>query len=291
MSTIQTSNAYEQVHNTIRPIDVIVTRKQKGFSVYNQDMVSPHLVITYCHQGFARFLYDMHEVTYSKNEVAVVLPGHVLNQLECSDDFTFSRLVVSKELFNEIQSRMFGKDDDAFTYRPIITLTEERAELLMQIFSILADIASFESQDLGMRHHLLLAQLFVGTEFLHYHYREQKHKKAHQPRTELFNHFCNLVIENYLKSREVQFYAKKMHYTPKHFTKLIREEMGITPAEWIEQYVITRAKILIEANPTLPLTKIAYMLNFAEPTNFYRYFKRVTGITASEYRNSLTRAS
>ena len=27
------------------------------------------------------------------------------------------------------------------------------------------------------------------------------------------------------------------------------------------------------------------MLGFSEPTSFYRYFKRVTGMTAKEYRD------
>ena len=30
----------------------------------------------------------------------------------------------------------------------------------------------------------------------------------------------------------------------------------------------------------------AYMLGFTEPTSFYRYFKRVTGMTAKQYRDS-----
>jgi AraC-like DNA-binding protein len=30
----------------------------------------------------------------------------------------------------------------------------------------------------------------------------------------------------------------------------------------------------------------AYLLGFSEPTSFYRYFKRVTGMTAKQYRDS-----
>ena len=32
------------------------------------------------------------------------------------------------------------------------------------------------------------------------------------------------------------------------------------------------------------LSKTAYMLGFSEPSSFYRYFKRGTGMTAKEYR-------
>jgi len=32
--------------------------------------------------------------------------------------------------------------------------------------------------------------------------------------------------------------------------------------------------------------EIAFMLGFTEPTSFYRYFKRATGMTAKEYLDS-----
>ena len=57
------------------------------------------------------------------------------------------------------------------------------------------------------------------------------------------------------------------------------------PAKWIEQYVTTQAKRLIKTHATQTLQEIAYMLGFSEPTSFYRYFKRVTGMTAKEYRD------
>ena len=54
----------------------------------------------------------------------------------------------------------------------------------------------------------------------------------------------------------------------------------------IEQYVIAQAKRLIETQATQTLQETAYMLGFSEPTSFYRYFKRATGMTAKEYRDS-----
>ena len=85
----------------------------------------------------------------------------------------------------------------------------------------------------------------------------------------------------------MKYYADLLHLTPKHFTKIIRQEMGVSPVEWIEQYIVTQAKKLIEIYPDHTLAQIAYMLGFSEPTTFYRYFKRVTGTTAKQYRESL----
>lgn len=60
----------------------------------------------------------------------------------------------------------------------------------------------------------------------------------------------------------------------------------IAPGEWIEQYVVTQAKQLLEYYRSASLKEIACMLGFTEPTSFYRYFRRVTGITAKQYRDN-----
>jgi AraC-like DNA-binding protein len=94
-------------------------------------------------------------------------------------------------------------------------------------------------------------------------------------------------INHYRESREVKYYADLLNLTPKYLSKVISSATdGLTPAKWIEQYVTAQAKRLIETQVTPTLQETAYMLGFSEPTSFYRYFKRVTGMTAKEYRNS-----
>ena len=95
------------------------------------------------------------------------------------------------------------------------------------------------------------------------------------------------MVEHYRESREIKYYANLLNLTPKHLSKVIRAATnGISPVEWIEQYVTTQAKRLIETRATQTLQETAYLLGFSEPTSFYRYFKRVTGMTAKQYRDT-----
>ena len=55
---------------------------------------------------------------------------------------------------------------------------------------------------------------------------------------------------------------------------------------FVRQYVVAQAKRFIEIGATPTLQETAFMLGFSEPTSFYRYFKRVTGMTAKQYRTS-----
>lgn len=102
---------------------------------------------------------------------------------------------------------------------------------------------------------------------------------------EIYSRFCDLVVKKYRESREVKFYANLLNLTPKYLSKVIRDATGgLSPGEWIEQYVTAQAKRLIDLRATPTLQETAFMLGFSEPTSFYRYFKRVTGMTAKQYR-------
>ena len=152
----------------------------------------------------------------------------------------------------------------------------------------LAIIANHTERELPHRYQALLAQLAVGYEFLNYYRRDQDRQWAENRYADTFKRFCDLVVKHYRESREVQYYADLPELTPKHLSKVIRTATnGLSPVKWIEQYVTAQAKRLIETRSTQTLQEIAYMLGFTEPTAFYRYFKRATGMTAKQYRDNV----
>ncbi len=106
--------------------------------------------------------------------------------------------------------------------------------------------------------------------------------------TDECSRFCDLVVENYTKSRNVNFYAKQLGYDARYFSTLFRTiSNGISPLEWIEQYVVAQAKSVITANPKQSIKETAFQLGFPSTANFCRYFKRVTGITPEEYKRGI----
>ena len=230
----------------------------------------------------------MQEKTLTPNTVVLVMPGHLVRFLDRSDDLVFSRLVIKQGLFNEMLCQAFSRDVKKFHTNPIYTLTDEQVDKLMKILEIIETIAQHSEKEVPYRHQLLLTQLTVGYEFINY-YRSEQDKTSDSSNQDLLNRFCDLVVAHFHESREVQFYAEKLGLHPYYLTRAIREASGgISPADWIEQYVITRAKKMIETYPDQSLKRIAFDLGFTEPTSFYRYFKHATGLTAKEYREART---
>ena len=279
---------FDQVAQTVDQEGIVISHNIHEMSMQNKDVVYSFIVLAYCHKGRARALYDMNEITQSRGELAILMPGHVIRPLDCTEDYIITRLAVSSELFADLRAITFSHDYGKFHFSPICKLTNEQAERLLLVLKLLEIIASHETSDMQYRRQMMLAQLSIGYEFVNYFRREQDKMWSASHHAEVYHRFCQLVVEHYRESREVQFYAERLNMTPKHLTKIIRQVSGgITPSSWIEQYIVTQAKRLIETLPDHSIKEIAYRVGFEEPTTFHRYFKRVTGATAKHFRASL----
>ena len=110
--------------------------------------------------------------------------------------------------------------------------------------------------------------------------------------TDILMKFDSLLRDYYEKEEQltlglptVQYFADKLCMSPNYFGDLIRKTTGDTASNHIRQYVIQCAKNKL-ANGT-NVTQIAYELGFEYPQHLSRMFKKQTGITPSEYCESL----
>ena len=276
----------ESLLQSIEHSDIRIVREMPSFFGYNEDFVFQHVVLTLILSGSARAKYDMRVITHHKNDLTIILPGHVMHPIDCTDDFSYALLFVSPKMLDDLRFHTFSHDHEKFNHAPICSLTDEQAAHLLAILELLAVIANHTDKEMPHRYQTLLAQLAVGYEFLNYYRRDQDRQWKEKRSTDIFNRFCNLVVTHYRVSREVKYYADLLNVTPKHLNKVVcKATNGLSPVKWIEQYVTAQAKRLIETRATQTLQETAYMLGFSEPTAFYRYFKRVTGMTAKQYRD------
>lgn len=98
--------------------------------------------------------------------------------------------------------------------------------------------------------------------------------------------FADLVNKHVRQERKVQYYANLLHVTAKYLTETVKEVSGRNAGEIIDDFVIVESKMLLE-NPEYSIAQISAMLNFADPSFFGKYFKRLTGLSPKEFRSNL----
>ena len=277
----------EQLIQSVEQSGILIVREVHGLITGNEDFVFPHIILTLTLRGSARAMYDMRVITHRKNDLAFIMPGHIMHPIDCTDDFTYAVFFISPKMIDDLRFHTFSHDYEKFNYIPVCSLTDEQATHLLTIMDQLIIINNHTEEEMPHRYQTLLAQLAVGYEFLNCYRREQDKEWTESPYSALFNRFCDLVVKHYRESREVKYYAHLLNLTPKYLSKAICTATGgMSPSEWIEQYVTAQAKRLIETQAKPTFQETAYMLGFSEPTSFYRFFKRMTGMTAKQYRDS-----
>ncbi|MEM7485648.1 MAG: helix-turn-helix domain-containing protein [Bacteroidota bacterium] len=99
--------------------------------------------------------------------------------------------------------------------------------------------------------------------------------------------FNFLVDVHYKTKRKVSDYAEMLFKSPKTLSNLFSIYNQKSPQQIILQRLVLEAKRLIHFTDKQN-QEIAYDLGFNDPAHFSRFFKKMTQMTPSEYRENLT---
>ena len=87
----------------------------------------------------------------------------------------------------------------------------------------------------------------------------------------------------------VETLAARAGLSPRHFARLFRNEVGMTPAAWVENARVSAARRLLETGRNAP-KQVAVQCGFANADTLRRSFAKHVGVTPAEYRRRYERA-
>jgi transcriptional regulator GlxA family with amidase domain len=91
------------------------------------------------------------------------------------------------------------------------------------------------------------------------------------------------IVANPGLPHDIPSLADRMGLSTRHFTRLFTQEVGMTPAAWVEQARVTAARTLLESGEVAP-KQVASQCGFANADTLRRTFSRHVGVTPAEYR-------
>jgi transcriptional regulator GlxA family with amidase domain len=97
------------------------------------------------------------------------------------------------------------------------------------------------------------------------------------------------VAANPSADHRVADLAERMKLSPRHFARLFHNEVGITPAAWVEVTRVTAARRLLEDGQNAP-KQVAVLCGFARADTLRRAFARHVGVSPAEYRKRYAKA-
>jgi len=102
---------------------------------------------------------------------------------------------------------------------------------------------------------------------------------------QLFQDICDYVSWHLTENLRVSQVASYFGYNEKYLTTFFKQRAGISLKQYILQIKMERAKASL-SETTEPVCQIAFQLGFSDSHNFSNAFRKITGLSPSEYRDS-----
>ena len=94
------------------------------------------------------------------------------------------------------------------------------------------------------------------------------------------------LLKKYFKTEQhLSFYSDRLNITDRYLYVCVVSVTGKNPSYWIDYYIMLEAKKLLLEN-SLSVSQIANELGFSGPAQFGKFFKRLSGETATAFRKN-----
>ncbi len=174
--------------------------------------------------------------------------------------------------------------NDQLRWQPVVRLQEDEGRLQNELLSLIKGFYNKKPSPnkAEMLRHLVMVMINMISEM----YSELPNSKSSpKSRThEIIDDFYQLILKHTKEHRNVNFYAEKLHLTPQYLSTFLKEKTGRSVAQWVDHILILEAKTLLKST-NLSIKEISNALNFGETSIFCRYFKRISGVSPTSYRN------
>ena len=247
------------------------------------------LGIIHIYKGTCDITVNLEKRTISQDDIMVVLPSQIFEIISYTDDFEVKAVFVDSEMIVEAGYHIKSQNLIEFLspqYPKIISLDRKTARDVKynfaKIYKYIFKNDNVFSKELVI-HHLSILMYELGN-FYHHMVRSTDELKPNR-KEELAKQFILLVGTHFKESREVQFYADKLFVSRKHLTRVISEVLKKSPKMIISEAVILETKVLLK-NPNFTISQVANLLNFSDLSIFNKFFKKITGLSPSEFKNT-----
>ena len=243
----------------------------------------------YCRQGAALITVDGLQYRLKQGQMFSYQEGSLIEECLASSDADLVLTGLSWELIEatEALNTVVWSIVDYVRQSPIYTLSEEALSLTkiyhQQIHTLCHSANPLFRDELLHIHIQALLYSFIRevSEEIRQATPQDLTRASQQARL-----FFDLLAMRRGRIRSVSEIATLMNLTPKHLSRIIKEQTGETPIHFIHQYMMRAiTQELRYSNKTAK--EIAYQQGFSSLAFFGKFVKQQTGLTPTEYRKKL----
>ncbi len=198
-------------------------------------------------------------------------------------------LLWSPELMHgtDLETRMRSYPFFSYFYTESLSMEPAEWETISRLIALLRQELLAEGPRAPALRGILLGYLRLVLEYCHRIYQRQRSEENNDT-ADILKRFHALLEQYYYTGRQhqeglptVAYCASEMAYSTHYFGDLFRKETGGTAIHYIHTYIVNMGKSLMMQGHNISET--SRLLGFEYPHHFTRLFKKITGLTPSEF--------
>ncbi len=251
---------------------------------YNQPNILDGVAFCICMSGSAKIKINSKICYIDPTTILTVLPNHIVEPLERSNDLVLRMLVFSLDMVFDLHLQV--EAIQAIGRTPCVKVSEQDKNILLNMHRLI--IKLYDQKNYSQRQTIaksMLYTLILQIEAI-YNSADPQPLTVGSARTEeLTDQFLKMLIVHYKQQRSPSFYADKLCVSTKYLSQIVKKVTGETVFEWINKIVILGAKNMLKTSDCSVL-QVSEVLNFPNPSFFCRFFKKHSGMTPLEFKKS-----
>ncbi len=247
-------------------------------------------VVMLCVEGNATVSVNQRRMRFRHGDLLILTSDLRLITQHASRDFSARSVSIPERIFNTVYYKITSIALWDYLYKtPILRLDGSQhtalAEWMNQLEWAIRHLPRETAGEIvaNATHALFMsidAQLSV-------HYTDTP--RINKDRTwEILTQFYSLLYRHYATRRDVEFYASAMNISADYLTKTCRRVYGTSAKKLINEQITEELKFLL-ANTGKTISEMASDLNFEDSSYLCRFFRRETGMSPVEFRNTLNK--
>ena len=101
--------------------------------------------------------------------------------------------------------------------------------------------------------------------------------------SELYNELIDAIVEHHREASDVRFYADLLNVSSRYLAQVTRRISGKSPKAIIDDYLIHEIELQLKSTDNT-VQEIAYRFGFSSQAHFTKFFKKLRGISPTEFR-------
>lgn len=250
-------------------------------------------MIASCQAGSLRANLNGRMIRVEKGDIIICPPNTMIDMSDVSSDFACTAMCVSNHGMMKILRTHINVWNRAMYVNKVAVLKMNDVDKIFYskftdlvrlcLDPMFSERSSWQPYRREIVETLLKSALLAVSNLL---LQDLPMEKANSSTSELFDKFLELLQQNEVKHRSVEYFAQQLCITPKYLSIICKRFSGKTAIDWITEYTLADITYYLRST-SKSIKEISGILGFSNTSFFGKYVREHLHMSPLKYRESL----